>query len=455
MTQAGAHAIVVGASLAGLCTAAVLAERFERVTIVERDGLPPDGRHRGGVPQGRHAHVLLPAGVRGLAELFPEIADDLRSHDADIIPATQFRFFIAGGRLRLEDPALQIVGATRPLLEAVVRARVRALPGVGFVEGDARGLIATADRSHVTGLRMPPGHPDADRVAAGDLVVDAGGRGSRSPHWLAELGYTAPDEQRFRVGVHYTTRLFHRTEQDLDGCRHVVVSIPRGQRRGGLALAVEGDRWLVTLVGLAGERPPADLDGFAAYARSLWTPDLHGLVAGGAPVGEASTGAFPTYLRRRYDRLGRVPGRFVPVGDAVCSLNPLYAQGMSVAVREAAALGQVLDRHGPQRAGPAFFRRTRPIVDHAWALATGADLGHPELEGPRTSGWRVLDGYLGRLLPVAHHDPVVARAFLAVSGLVEPPRHLMHPRIAWRVLRAGRAHAQRPAAVRHAGAAGR
>jgi len=455
MTQAGAHAIVVGASLTGLCAAAVLAERFDRVTIVERDSLPADGRPRGGVPQGRHAHILLPGGLRGLADLFPGIADDLRFHGAHIIASPEFRFFIAGGRLQLADPQLQIVGATRPLLEAVVRKRVRALPGVTFVQGDARGLIASSDRAHVTGLRLPPGHPDAHRVAAGELIVDAGGRGSRGSHWLTELGYAAPDEQRFRVGVHYTTRLFRRTGQDLDGCRHVVVSIPRGQRRGGLALAVEGDRWLVTLVGLAGERPPADRDGFTAYARSLWTSDLDDLVTGAAPVGDASTGAFPAYLRRRYDRLRRVPGGFVPVGDAVCSLNPLYAQGMSVAVREAAALGHVLDRHGPQRVGPAFFRSTTPIVDHAWALATGADLGHPELEGARTFGWRVLDGYLGRLLPVAHRDPVVAGAFMAVSGMVEPPRHLMHPRIAWRVLRAGRVRGQRPDTVRHAGVAGR
>ena len=455
MTHAGAHAIVVGASLTGLCAAAVLAERFDRVTIVERDSLPADGRPRGGVPQGRHAHILLPGGLRGLADLFPGIAGDLRFHDAHIIPAAEFRFYIAGGRLRLDDPELQIVGATRPLLEMVIRKRVCALSNVTFVEGDARGLIATADRARVTGLRLPPGHPDADRVAAGDLIVDAGGRGSRSPHWLAELGYAAPDEQRFPVGVHYTTRLFHRTGKDLDGCRHVVVSIPRGRRRGGLALAVEGDRWLVTLVGLAGERPPADLDGFTAYTRSLWTADLHDLVTGAPPVGQASTGAFPAYLRRRYDRLRRFPARFVPVGDAVCSLNPVYAQGMSVAVSEAAALGQVLDRNGPQRAGPAFFRRARPIVDDAWALATGADLGHPELEGPRTFGWRVLNGYLGRLLPAAHHDPVLARTFLAVSGMVERPRHLLHPRIVRRVLLAGRPPARQPDAVQQAGATGR
>ena len=436
----GEHAVVLGASLAGLATAASLAGRFDQVTIVERDALPSVDEPRHGVPQGHHAHLLLPAGLRGLAGLLPGFVDDLRSRGAHIINSAEFRFYLGGGRLALDDTELAISGATRPLIESVVRERVRALPGVRFVDDcDVIGLATSAGHASVIGARIRPRTDQID-VEAIDaaLVVDATGRASRSSRWLADLGYAEPEEERLEVGVHYTTRLFRRDPADLDGCRHAVVGIAPGDRRGGLVLAVEGERWLVTLVGARGERPPTDLEGFVEYARSLWRSDLHEVVAGAEPIGEASIGAFPAYLRRRYDRLRRFPGRYVVTGDAVCSLNPVYAQGMSVAIREAEVLGQVLDRHGLHRVGPRFHRRARPVVDRAWILATGADLADPAVEGPRPASWRFVNAYINRLLPVAQRDPLVANAFLEVNAMVAPPRRIMSPRIAVRVLRGGR-----------------
>jgi 2-polyprenyl-6-methoxyphenol hydroxylase-like FAD-dependent oxidoreductase len=442
MTHVGEHAIVLGASLAGLAAAAALAERFHRVTIVDRDVLPQSGEQRDGVPQGQHAHLLLPAGGAALSELLPGVGDDLRRRDAHFIDATEFRFRIADGCLLVDDPGLEILGATRPLLESVVRERVQAMAGVRFREAqDAVGLLTTPDRSQVTGVRLLSRDSNAEDTLAGDLVVDATGRSSRTPRWVTDLGYVPPDQERLHVGAHYTTRLFRRQPEDLDGCRHVAVTIPPGERRGGLLLAVEGDRWLVTLVGVLGERPPADLDGFIDYAGTLWASDLHQVAASAQPIGEASTGGFPSYLRRRYDRLRRFPARFVVTGDAVCSFNPIYAQGMSVAISEARALGQVLDRDGLDRVGQRFFQRTKQTVEEAWMMATGADLGHPDVEGPRPAQWRLINAYVNRLLRVANRDPVVAKTFLEVSGMVAPPHHLMRPRIAWRVFTGGRSPA--------------
>jgi 2-polyprenyl-6-methoxyphenol hydroxylase-like FAD-dependent oxidoreductase len=435
----GEHAVVLGDSLAGLAVAVVLAERFDTVTIIDRDVLPPPGVHRNGVPQGRHTHLLLPGGLRALAELLPGIVDDLEGHGAQIIDAPEFRFYLAGGRLALSDPSLSVCGATRPLLEGVMRRRVRGLPNVCAVERTrADGLVADPGGAQVTGVRVrsPAGSGD-DRIVDATLTVDATGRRSRGPRWLAELGYPAPDEESLHVGVHYTTRLFRRDPADLGGCRHVQVAIPPGGRHGGVALAVEADRWLVTLVGILGERPPADLEEFVEHTGALWKDDLHAIVARAEPIGDAAIGAFPAYLRRRYDRLREFPGGYVVTGDAVCSLNPVYAQGMSVAIREAQALGEVLDRHGLDRVGQRFFKRARPLVDSAWQIATGADLGEPAVEGRRTAGWRVVNRYVNRLLTVAHRDPLVADAFLRVSAMVAPPQHLLRPRIASRVLRGG------------------
>jgi len=374
-------------------------------------------------------------GLRDLTDLFPGIVDDLRANGAHIVGMPDVRFHIADGHLRPDDATLELVGATRPLLEAVVRARLRALPAVGFLEGhDARGLVTTADHTRVTGVRLRERSTREERSLEANLVVDASGRGSPSSRWLADAGYEPPPEERFPIGVHYTTRLFQRRPADLDGCRHVVSSVPPDGRRGGFSVAVEDGRWLVTLVGVLGERPPTDLAGFVDYARTLASGDLHELVDGATPAGAASTGAFPAYLRRRYDRLRRFPGRYVVVGDAVCSFNPLYAQGMAMAARQATVLGQVLDRRGHERIGATFFRRTRPLIDAGWTLATSADLGHPEVDGRRTLGWRLLNSYVGRLFRVAHRDAAVANAYLRVVSMTAAPSSLFHPRIAWRVL---------------------
>ena len=438
MIRIGEHAAVLGGSLAGLTSAAVLAQRFERVTVVERDGLPRTGRHRKGVPQGRHVHVLLPGGLRGFADLFPGVLEDLRERGADVFDARALRFNIAGGSLLLDDADIELIAATRPLIEGIARERVRSLANVRFVEGcDARGLTMTADRSRVTGarLRSRMARGEEETVEA-DLVVDATGRGSHSPRWLAAFDYPVPFEERMHVGVHYTTRLFGRAPETSGDWRNVAVDIPPGERRGAVALAVEGNRWIVTLIGILGERPPTDLAGFVEYARTLWTRDVHAVIADAPAIGEASTGAFPANARRRYDRLRRFPARYIVTGDAACSLNPVYAQGMSVAFAEALTLARVLDRHGLDRVGPRFFRETKPITRAAWAMATGADLGHPGVQGPRTAGWRLLNTYIGRVFAVGHHDPVVAEAAIKVIGMIDAPQHLMHPRIASRVLTA-------------------
>jgi 2-polyprenyl-6-methoxyphenol hydroxylase-like FAD-dependent oxidoreductase len=433
----GEHAVVLGASLAGLASAAALAERFERVTIIERDTQPRSREYRDGVPQGRHVHILLPAGLLGLAELFPGIVDDLRARDARVMDTTSVRFYIAEGRLLLDGGDLEFVGATRPLLESVVCDRVRALPGVRLVEGhDARGLVASPDRSRVTGVRLGSRESNHEGTLMADLVVDATGRGSRSPRWLAALDYPPPEEERLEVGIHYTTRVFRREPGHLDGCQNLVVTIPHDGRRGGVALAVEADQWIVTLIGL-GERPPADLDGFVEDAATLWMSDVHDLVAAASPLGNGSRGGFPGYLRRRYDRVRRLPNRYIVTGDAVCSLNPVYAQGMSVAIGETRTLGHILDQRGLDRVGPRFFQGTKRNLDQAWLMSTGADLGYPAVHGPRPAQWRLVNTYINRLLRVAHRDPIVALAFMEANGMVAP-RHLMRPRIIRRVFTGGR-----------------
>ncbi len=441
MNHREAHAVVLGAGLAGLVHAVPLATRFDRVTLVDRDILPRGAEHRGGVPQGHHVHLLVPGGVTRMEALLPGAVAEIAARGGYLIPAPEWRFHMGGDQLRLEDDSLRVAGATRPLLEAVVRDRALAMEGVELLDGwTARELTTTDDRTCVTGVRLrSQADPDEHLTLDADLIVDTTGRGSPSPRWLTALGYESPKEERLQVDVHYATRLFRRDPGDLGGCRHVLVDVPPDDRRGGVALAVEDDRWQVTLIGMLGERPPTELDGFTQYAASLWSDDLHQIIDGATPLDDGAQRAFPSFSWQRYDQLASLPQRYLVSGDAVCSFDPRFGQGMTVAMAEAAALGEILDQHGLDDIGRRVLSASQPVVQDAWDLATGADLAHPEVQGPRPLPWKLNTAYMQRLLPVAHREPEVAAALIRVVGMIDRPQQLMSPRTLWRVLRDGRA----------------
>jgi 2-polyprenyl-6-methoxyphenol hydroxylase-like FAD-dependent oxidoreductase len=438
---AGDHAVVLGASMGGLAVARVLADAYRRVTVVDRDRLPAPGVQRRGVPQGRHAHGLLARGREALEELFPGLTDELVARGAlfgDV--QLQGRWYNEGVRLGQAPSGLNSLAVSRPLLEGQVRQRLAALPGVRIVDDhDVAGLVATLDGRRVSGVRT------IDRTVGGvaetltaDLVVDATGRGSRSPVWLEALGYRRPEREEVRIHGSYATAMYRRRQEHLDGDRLVIVAATRTTRRGAAMLAQEGDRWIVTLFGYLGERPPTDPDGFVAWAASLPTPDVHEVVAEGELLQAPVPARFPGSVRHRYERLDHFPEGYVVTGDAVCSFNPVYGQGMTVSALEALALRDCL-RDGAGQLGRRFFRSAAKLIDIPWGIAVGADLRFPEVEGPRTPKVRMVNAYLARLHVAAGSDPVLGRAFLRVVNLIDPPEHLMSPELAFRVMRGTRA----------------
>jgi len=192
MTRHGDHALVIGASMAGLVGAAAIASFYDRVTILERDALPDQPQHRRGVPQGKHAHGLQPGGLRALEELLPGLTDELIRSGAPVSDLTQgCSWHVGGGHLARGVSGVVGVGVTRPYLEHHVRRRVAALPGITIRDRCevVRPLSMPAGRGRydVVGLEVAPitGGP-AEPITA-DLVVDAAGRMSRLPRWLEQL----------------------------------------------------------------------------------------------------------------------------------------------------------------------------------------------------------------------------------------------------------------------------
>jgi 2-polyprenyl-6-methoxyphenol hydroxylase-like FAD-dependent oxidoreductase len=448
------RAVVVGGGIAGLLAARVLAEHHAEVRVLDRDDLERrDHREpRRGVPQGRHIHALLPRGRQILEELFPGLTGQLVDAGApsgDLLGDARLQ--LSGHRFARADADLTTVSVSRPHLETCIRERVQELPNVSFAPPtDVLGLVTTSDGRRVRGARvLRRADGSAEEVLAAALVIDAMGRGSRTPTWLHELGYTQPTHERIAADLGYATRHYRLDPEVLGGDWGTLQGPTPACPRGGALARIEGDRWIVTLFGLLGDHPPTDPAGFLDFAGSLTFPDIGRAIRAGEPLDDPVAFRFPASVRYRYERLRRFPDGLLPIGDAVCSLNPIYGQGMTVAALQALALRE--HARGDGTAEPRrWLRRVARTVDAPWDMVVGGDLAFPEVTGPRTAKVRVLGVYLARLHAGAAQDPGLAVAFARVMALVDPPTSLLRPGMAIRVLRGGRPAAGRAVAARTA-----
>ena len=443
------RAIVLGGSIAGLLAARVLADAYSHVTVVDRDDLTPGSQPRRGAPQGRHIHALLAGGQQALEQLFPGLTKELEAHGAPIGDVLgDARLLFGGHRLRRADTGLVAVSASRPLLEDRIRVRVGTLPEVTFAPpSDAVGLRSAPDGRRITGVRLlRRADGSSEEVHDADLVVDATGRGSRTPAWLEALGFHPPTEDRLRVDVGYATRRYRLPPDALDGDLACVHGPPPDRPRGGALARLEGDVWMLTLCGFLGDHPPTDPHGFDAFARSLRFPDLCDALRSGEAIDDPVPFRFAANVRRRYERIRHLPDGFVVIGDAVCSFNPIYGQGMTVAALQAITLRRCL-HGGDQRLASRYVRASASVTDHAWTMATGADLALPGVEGPRSLQVRLANTYMRRCLATAAHNPAVATAFTRVAGMVDPLPRLQRPALALQVLRPLPRHDRQPQAA--------
>ncbi|MGH3987471.1 MAG: FAD-dependent oxidoreductase [Pseudonocardiaceae bacterium] len=450
-TTVGDHAVVLGASMAGLLTARVLTDAYDHVTVVERDLLPADLADRRGVPQGRHVHALHARGRELLDELFSGFTEQVVQAGAVTGDSLGIiRWQLSGHQLRQVDIGLPMLGASRPFLEGHVRQRVKALPDVRFVEGcDMVGLVTGSDQRRVTGVRVAHRDESAtEQTVSADLVVDATGRGSRTPMWLEQSGYSRPQADRVEIGLGYASRRYRLRPGALGNDVNVLTAPTPGNPRGGGVSPEEGGQHVVTLGGILGDHPPIDPAGFDAFAASMCSPDVAKALVGATPVDDPVSFRFPASVRHRYERLRRFPAGLLVIGDAVCSFNPIYGQGMTVAAMEAATLRDMLRSGSPP--GPReYFRRIAKVIDTPWEIAVGADLAFPDVPGRRTAKVRMVNAYLPALYAAASIDSSLAGAIVRVMGMVDQPEGLLRPdrllRVLWAHLRGIPAPAGGPA----------
>ncbi len=440
--------MVIGASIAGVLAARVLADHYDRVTLVDRDEMPSRPVVRGGVPQGRHVHGVLSSGLGVIERLFPGTTADLVSRGAQLGDAqADVRYYFGPRPLAGGHAGLPALGVSRPLLEWYLRRRLLRNHRVDVLHRTSvLDLAFSADERRVVGLIVTDCDAESPRLLPAMLIVDASGRTSRTTEWLERRGYAAPPEDVRRVDKHYATRAFRQARRPGQPMVLTAPSTP-DRPRGGVMVAQEDDVWTVSLYSREGPRPPLALDEYRAWARTLGSPALADAIDTMIPLDEGARFRFPANRRRHYELVDRLPRGLVVTGDALCAFDPVYAQGMSVAALEADALDRAL-RDGVVGLARRFHAAAAAIIDTPWGIAAG-----PPTDATAPLRARLIQRYLGRLVQSAADDPLLTTAFLRVNHLVDRPQDLLRLSVALRVWRATRSPLPHSAvrATRHPG----
>ena len=447
---APAHAVVIGASIAGLLAAAALSRPCPRVTLLDRDTLPAEPGPRRGVPQSRQLHALQARGVQALDELLPGLRDELVAAGGVVADMQgDIHWYLDDYLLKPARTGLEGIGISRPRLEWLIRSRVAALPGVTITDGTDVVRPVTAD-NQVTGVTVRAARTQdaAEETVAADLVIDAAGAGSRTPVWLKELGLDAPRVTRVRAGVTSVTRMYRRDQRQLDGRFGTLLTPYPGRPFGGAALRQEGNRWVVLLAGMVGTEPPLDEDGLIAFAEKFACQDIAAVMRESAPLTEPLKYTYPESAMRRYDKLAGLPDGLLVIGDAYCGFNPIYGQGITVAALQALILRRLLSPtqdsatkdSATEGLARAYFQAAGKLVDEAWETSAASDLRFPEVEGERRRGAGLLNAYGEKFRAAASVDPALGETFLRVANMADKPAKLLSPGIVLRVFRsAGKA----------------
>jgi 2-polyprenyl-6-methoxyphenol hydroxylase-like FAD-dependent oxidoreductase len=435
-TTSRTHAIVIGGGMAGLLTARVLLNHFEQVTILERDRYPAEPVFRAGVPQGRHVHLMLLRGQQALESLFPGLKAKLlargavkRTYGAEGEGASLYAY---GTRCPQIPPVLQGWNCSRPLLEWHLRQELAAYEHLRIIEGhEVVHLLASPTERAICGVQFRERtHVFANDIQElrADLVVDASGSSSRVATWLQELGYVAPRERIIKTWVNYATRLYLPPKHS--PWKEIAIQTTRPGRPAGALMEIEDGHWLVSLTGVGKEQhPPTTEEEFLAFARTVGEPALYEAIASATPLS-------PVYgyrkVENRQRQFRRQPEGLIVLGDALCSFNPLYGQGMTFAALEAQLLDRCLrEQNGTKGVAHTFQKRAARLLIFPWQLAATADASaRLAISGNRARGFH----YIEDLLALLPHDQHALLTFLEVIHMVRTPLALAHPHLVAKVL---------------------
>ena len=432
------HAVVIGASIAGLSAARVLSDFYSKVTVYERDELPSTPANRATVPQDRHLHMLMARGAVEFESLFPGLLNDMVAAGVPMLEnRPDFIYLGAAGHvlgtghtLRKEFTAYV---PSRPHLEWQLRQRVQDIGNVEIVRRSVAEPRFDRGQRRVTGVLLNAQGPEDPESVGADLVVDAAGRGTRLPVWLTQWGYQRPTEDTVDIGINYASHLFRIPDGPIR--EKVVVAGASHEDSVGLGmLCYEDGTWVLTTFGVANAKPPGTFPEMLTLADKLLPAHFNVALAQAEALGETEFHAFPASRWRRYDKLDRFPAGIVPLGDAVASFNPTFGQGMTMTSLQASHLLRALQSPDGDVARH-LNRATAKTIYPVWMMNAIADITfhHAGVESIPW-WWRPSGALFDQFLGAAETEPVLAEWFLRRFSLLDSLYMVPPPRIIGRAV---------------------
>ncbi|MEM7061972.1 MAG: FAD-dependent monooxygenase [Cyanobacteria bacterium P01_B01_bin.77] len=425
------QAIVIGGSIAGLLTARVLLDHFDHVTLLERDQLPDGPEIRPGVPQAQHVHALLLHGYHLVESLFPTLTTNLTAQGAQLLDWTNdWRFLSIWAWMPQHQSNLQGLICSRLLLEWYLRQQLLQHPGFSLKD-QTRAQALVCDHNRITGVVINDKITNTVILQA-DLVVDASGRRSQLPDWLTELGYGPVDTTTVNSFLGYASRWYEYSPEDaIKGV--IIASKPGTTRRGGVVYPVENNRCVITLSGFEKDYPSNREEEFLEFAKSLRDPAIYDAIQKAKPLSPIYCHRNTDNRLRHYEKLKTMPARLVSLGDAVCSFNPSYGQGMTVAGMGAMLLGDSLRGVSKENLNSNFSlqfqRKLAKIIEIPWMMATGEDFRWEMTTGDRPDWFtQKIQSYFDRVVQAATTDTKIYDDFIQVAHMAKSPGILFHPR---------------------------
>jgi 2-polyprenyl-6-methoxyphenol hydroxylase-like FAD-dependent oxidoreductase len=436
----GDHAIVIGAGMGGLAAAAALAGHFEHVTVLERDELGYEPAARPGVAQSKHLHGLLTGGLRALCELFPDFDRYLAAAGAvPIRVASDTRMELLPG----SDPFPQhdfgwiTYTMSRPLIEHVVRQRLRKHTNVMLLDRCRVLDLVADDDGSVTGVQC--GVVDGPvRSLRADLIIDASARGSLTLALLNAIGLPQPEQTEIGIDIVYATATFAAAEPPANWKMAITFPDNPSSGKAGYLFPIEGGRWTALVSERHVAMPPDSVEGFLELTRQLRTSTIYDTLKHAKPVDKVHRFGFAESSWRHYERVEAFPRGLLPIGDAICRFNPIYGQGMTVAIQEACALKNLLATQAGHKdpldgLAQAFFAAINPMVAGTWSMSAVPDFANPATRGQPPDDLENSLRFGEALMRLAARDAKVHELMLAVRHLITPAAALRDPDLVRRV----------------------
>jgi 2-polyprenyl-6-methoxyphenol hydroxylase-like FAD-dependent oxidoreductase len=441
--------VVLGGGVVGLSAGMLLAERGCDVTVVERDPTEvpesPDGAwqdwDRPGVAQFRQPHYLHPAGSQLLAARLPGVYEALAAAQArrfDVL--SLMPPFITDRSPRDGDEKFVTLTGRRPVIEYAVASTAadqldirRGTHATALLDG----AQVVAGVPHVTGVRLA----DGSELQA-DLVIDAMGRRSPLPGWLAAIGAREPAEEAEDSGFIYYTRYF-RPKDGAEPPPFLTGLLIPFECFSLLTLPCDAGTWSVTVFvsthdpALKEVRHPGNWQAVVAAC------PLHAHLLDGDPITDvvAMGGVLDRYRRYVIDGSPVATG-VLSVGDAVECTNPSLGRGITLGLMHATGTADVVDRYlgDPVALALAHDEMTQARItpwyqntiamDRARLAQLDATAGRPVAPPAPGPGAGVMRDLTVAML----YDADLFRAFIEiVSMLATPQQVLARPRMTDRI----------------------